>query len=68
MGANRPKIRVFGLLHNIESLVVARNDIKSRVLWLANFIQKSHIWENSRSRDLGQKGPKKDKNVSSVRQ
>ena len=25
---------------------------------LANFLRKSHIWENSRSRDLGQKGPK----------
>ena len=28
------------------------------MLWLAKFLCKSHIWENSRSLDLGQKGPK----------
>ena len=67
-GPKRPKNRVFGLLRKIESLHFARNDLKWSVLWLANFQQKSHIWENSCSRDLGQKGPKKDKNVSSVRQ
>ena len=61
-GPNRPKNRVFGLLRKIESLVFARNNIKWSVLWLANFLWKSHIWENSRSRDLRQKGPKKGKN------
>ena len=50
--------RVFGLLSKIESLIFARNGLKLSVLWLANFLCKSHIWENSRSRDLRQKGPK----------
>ena len=40
-----------------------KNDLKWSVLWLANFLWKSHIWENSCSRDLGQKGPKKGKNT-----
>ena len=40
----------------IESLLFARNDLKWSVIWLANFLCKSHIWENSRSQDLGQKG------------
>ena len=57
-----PKSRVFGLLRKIESLVFARNDLKWRVLWFPNYMRKSHIWENSRSRDLGQNGPKKGKN------
>ena len=52
----------FGLLCKIESLVFARNYLKLSVLWLANFLRKFHIWENSCSRDLGQKGPKKGKN------
>ena len=60
----RPKNRVFGFLRKIESLLFARNDLKCRVLWLANFLRKSHIWENSRSRDLGQKGPKKGHKMS----
>ena len=54
-GPNRPKNRVFGHLRKNESLVFARNGLKWSVLW---FLCKSHIWENSRSRDLGQKGPK----------
>ena len=58
-GQKYGKNRVFGLLRKIDSLVFARNDLKWSVLWLANFLWKSHIWENSRSRDLGQKGPKK---------
>ena len=48
----RPKNRVFRLLQKIESLVFARNDLKWCVLWLANFVRKSHIWENSYSQDL----------------
>ena len=56
------KNMVFGLLSKIESLVFARNGLKWRVLWLANLLCKSHIWENSHSRDLGQKGPKNGKN------
>ena len=51
----RPKNRVFELLCKFESLLFARNDLKWSVLLLANFLHKSHIWENSRSRDLGQK-------------
>ena len=47
-----PKNRVFGLLRKIESLLFARNDLKWSVLWLANFLRKFHIWENSYSRDL----------------
>ena len=58
----RPNNRVVGLLRKIELLVFARNDLKWSVLWLVNFLWKSHIWENSRSRDLEQKGPKKGKN------
>ena len=58
-GPTRPKNRVFGLLCKIESLLFARNDLKWSVIWLVNFLRKSHILENSRSRDLGQKGPKK---------
>ena len=61
-GTKRPKNRVFGLLCKIESLVFAGNDLKLSVLWLANFLRKSHIWENSRSRDLGQKGHKNGRN------
>jgi len=61
-GPKRPKNRVFGPLRKIESLVFARNGLKWSVLWLANFLRKSHIWENSRSRDLGQKGPKRPQN------
>ena len=61
-GPKKHKNRVFGLLCKIESLVFARNDLKLSVLWLANFLRKFHIWENSLSRDLGQKGPKKGKN------
>ena len=61
-GPKRPKNRVFGLLSKIESLPFARNDLKWSVIWLANFLRKSHIWENSRSRDLGQRAPKKGKN------
>ena len=65
-GPKRPKKRIFGLLCKIESLLFARNDLKCSskykikwsVLWLANFLWKFHIWENSRSRDLGQKGQK----------
>ena len=57
-----PKNRVFWLLCKFESLLFARNDLKWSVLWLANFLRKSHIWEKSRSRDLGQKWPKKGKN------
>ena len=56
----RPQNRVFRLLCKIESLVFARNDLKLSILWLANFLRKSHIWENSHSQDLGQKGPKKE--------
>ena len=52
---NWPKNRVFGLLRKIESLIFAWNDLKWSVLWLANFLCKSHIWENSHSRDLGPK-------------
>ena len=33
-------------------------EMTQSALWLANFLCKSHIWENSLSRDLGQKGPK----------
>ena len=50
--AKSPKNGVFGLLCKIESLVFARNDLKLSVLWLANVLCKSHIWENSYSRDL----------------
>ena len=57
-GPKRPKNRVFGLLWKIESLVFPRNGLKWSVLWLANFLRKSHIWENSRSRELGQKRAK----------
>ena len=46
------KNRVFGLLRKIESLVLARNGLKWSVLWLANFLRKSYIWENSYSQDL----------------
>ena len=35
-------------------------------MWLANFLRKSHIWENSRSRDLGQKGPKVGRAVGKI--
>ena len=58
----RPKNRVFGLLCKIELLLFARNDLKWSILWLANFLRKPHFWENSRSRDLWQKWPKKGKN------
>ena len=58
-GPKEGKNRVLGLLCKIELLVFARNYLKLSVLWLANFLRKSHIWENSRSRDLVQKGPKK---------
>ena len=51
-GPKWPKNRVFGLLCKIESLVFARNDLKRSVLWLADFMHKCHIWENSYSRDL----------------
>ena len=61
-GPKRPKNRVFGPLRKINSLVFARNDLKWSVLWLANFLRKLHIWENSRSRDLGQKVPRKAPN------
>ena len=53
---------IFGILCKIESLVFARNGLKRGFLLLANFWHKSHIWENSYSRDLGQKWPKKGKN------
>ena len=33
-------------------------DFCAKLIWLANFLHKSHIWENSRSLDLGQKGQK----------
>ena len=36
----------------IVSLVFARNGLKWSVLCLANFLRKSHIWENSNSQDL----------------
>ena len=62
-GPKRPKNRVFGLLQKIESLVFARNHLKWSVLWLANFLHKCHVWENSRSRELEQKAPKKGKNM-----
>ena len=62
LGQKYGKNRVFGLLRKIESLVFASNDLKWSVIWLANFLWKSHIWENCRSLDLGQKGPKKGKN------
>ena len=51
-GPNRPKNRFFGLLRKIESLVFAGNGLKWRVLWLADFMRKCYIWENSYSRDL----------------
>jgi len=51
-GPKRPQNRVFGLLCKIESLFFARNDLKWSILWLANFLHKSHIWENSYSQDL----------------
>ena len=54
-GPNRPQHRVFGLLRKIESLFFSRNGLRWSILWLANFLWKSHIWENFRSRDLGQK-------------
>ena len=46
------KNKVFGLLRKIESLVFARNGLKWSILWLPDFLRKSHIWENSYSRDL----------------
>ena len=49
------KNRVFGLLRKIESLDFARNGLKWSVFWLANFLHKSHIWENSHSRDVCEK-------------
>ena len=55
MGKNGSKIfknGLFRLLCKIESLFFARNDLKWSVLWLANFLRKFHIWQNSRSRDL----------------
>ena len=61
-GPKSPQNRVFGLLRKIVSLVFARNDLKWSILWLANFLYKSPIWENSRPRDLEQKWPKKGKN------
>ena len=51
-GPKKGKNRVFGLLRKIESLVFSRNDLKWSVLWLANFLRKPHIWENSHSQDL----------------
>ena len=44
-GLKRPKNRVFGLLRKIDSLVFARNDLKWNVIWLANFLHKSHIYK-----------------------
>ena len=50
--SKRSKNRVFWLLWKIESLVFARNGLKWSVLWLADFMRKFHIWENSYCRDL----------------
>ena len=49
--AKWPKNSVFGLLRKIESSIFARNYLKC-ILWLANFLPKSHIWENCHSPDL----------------
>ena len=35
-----------------KSLLFARNGLKWSVLWLANFLRQSYIWENSHFRDL----------------
>ena len=52
MGPKKGKNRVCGLLWKNESLLFARNGLKWSVLWLANFVYKSHIWENSHFWDL----------------
>ena len=41
------KNELFGTLCKIESLVFARNGLKWSILWLANFLRISNIWENS---------------------
>ena len=48
-----PKIRVFGLLCKIESLDVAKNGLKRKILWFSVILRKPHVWEKSGSRDIG---------------
>ena len=48
---NGPKIGFLDFCE-IESLVFARNGLKWSVLWLADFMRKFYIWENSYYRDL----------------
>ena len=55
MGKKGPKMgknRVFGLLRKIQPLVFARNGLEQSVLWLANFLRKLHVLENSCSQDI----------------
>ena len=50
---NVPKIGFFGLLRKIESLDVARNGLKRKILWFSIILRKPHVWEKSGSRDIG---------------
>ena len=52
------RVQKFGFFDFCVKLVnwnFVRNYLKCRVLWLANFLHKSHILENCHSRDLGLK-------------